>query len=162
MSPLINLINDQLLTDGNNNSSLYWLCSPSSLQTGATNLWTGTEPGLAAHGRSRRDLRRAEGGRWGQQACCIPGTLLGRGLGCPDSQGVPMSRDWSICFWCACAVSLQSSGSPVGVLKQKRVRPLTSLLSIPVYQGYEKNLPLNRFVPFLDKCVLQWNRSLSH
>lgn len=135
MNPLINLINDQLLTDGNNNSSLYWLCSPSSLQTGATNLWAGTKPGLGAHGRSRTDLRRVGGGRWGQQACCIPGTLLGWVLGCPDSQGVPMSRDWSICFWCSAKQWFHS-----GCFETKKGQAFdpSAFLPIPVYQGYEK------------------------
>lgn len=98
MSPVINLINDQLLTDGNNNSSLYWLYSPSSLQADAPKLRARAEPGLGAHRRTRRDLRRAGGGCWGQQACCIPGTLLGWDSGCLDSQGFPQAESGAFAF----------------------------------------------------------------
>lgn len=56
-------------------------------------------------------------------------------------------------------MSLQSSGSSVGVLKQKKGQAfdLSAFPPTPVYQGYEKPLPVNGFVPFLDKCVLQRN-----
>lgn len=112
----------------------------------------GPGQGLGACKRTRTDLMRAEGGCCGQQACCIPRTLLGRGSDFPDSHR--LQRAESGVFDFAVLVQCRSKQRfPSECLKQKKAQAfnVSAFPPTPASQGNEKPLSVNRSVPFLDK-----------